>query len=78
MSYDKDHESKHTAVRVGTIGNYYGGVMVNCINGRYYWAVGNYDFEIGESWVTKNGKIDGQEITKEFYDQLILLDTEER
>ncbi len=31
------------AMGVGGIGNYYGGLSITIINGKFYWGIGNYD-----------------------------------
>lgn len=33
--------------QIGTIGNYYGGLVVKEENGKFYWSVKDYD---GEDW----------------------------
>lgn len=53
MSDDKWQE-------IGSIDNYYGGLNVKTENGKFYWAIENWD-----------GFDSGEEISKELYDQLI-------
>ena len=46
------------------VGNYYGGIWVMSVAGKFYWIIENYDtdFEDLEEW---------EEISKELYDQLL-------
>ncbi len=57
-------ETKH----IGSIGNYYGGLHITELNGKYYWIIENYDtnFDKIEDW---------EEIDKELYDSLITYET---
>mgnify|MGYP003640463044 CR=1 FL=1 len=43
---------------VGEIGNYYGGLEVDEVGGKYYWSIENWD---GHNW---------QEIPKSLFDEL--------
>lgn len=36
-------ETDDNVQEIGTIGNYYGGVIVKKENGKFYWGVDNYD-----------------------------------
>ena len=46
-------------IRIGRIGNYYGGLCVKEEGGKFFWSVENYD---GQNW---------EEIPKSLYDELI-------
>ena len=53
------------SVEIGDIANYYGGLRVVEVDGKYYWTVENYDTDfscINEDW---------KEIPKSLYDALI-------
>ena len=49
--------------RIGSIGNYYGGLHVMKDNGKYYWCIENYDTDF-------NDLNDWEEITEMLYDVL--------
>lgn len=49
----------HEVHDIGGIGNYYGGLSVVDLNGRYYWSIENWD---GHNW---------EEIPKSLYDELM-------
>lgn len=45
--------------KIGTIGNYYGGLSIKTECGKFYWGIENY---CGTEW---------EEITEELYNNLI-------
>ena len=51
-------------IKIGGIGNYYGGLFIMSYNGNYYWIIESYNTDFGDitEW---------EEITKELYDSLI-------
>lgn len=51
-------------MRIGSIGNYYGGLSVKEDNGKYFWSIENYD---GEDW---------EEIPQSLYDELTKFENE--
>ena len=53
--------------QIGEIGNYYGGLHVNEVEGKYFWAIENCDGFEESSW---------QEIPKPLYDELIKFENE--
>ena len=63
MGYNKDENKK---LRVGSIGNYYGGLYVKTENNKYYWIIENYDTEF-------NNIDEWEEINENLYLQLIKL-----
>ena len=56
-----DSHEEHISVEkeIGGIGNYYGGLCVGRLDGRFYWAINNYD---GYYW---------EEIPESLYRELI-------
>jgi hypothetical protein len=47
-------------MQIGNIGNYYGSLHIKEDDGKYFWAIEDYD-----------GCFDYEEITKELYDALV-------
>lgn len=49
---------------IGKIGNYYGGLHITTLDGKYYWLIQNWDtdFDDMEEW---------EEIPKSLYDELM-------
>lgn len=69
--YDMIDEDIHNtfiknAKPIGNIGNYLGGLSVSFNDGRYYWAIENYD------------GFSPQEISRELYDALLTFKTKEK
>jgi len=54
--------------KIGDINNYYGGLWIQEVSGKYYWIIENHetDFSILSEW---------SEITKELYDSLLMFET---
>lgn len=49
MSKPTDLEFENNMVKVGGIGNYYGGLNIAEINGKFYWAIEDYSvFDVEE------------------------------
>ena len=51
-------------IRIGKIGNYYGGLYIIEHDGKYYWIIENHDTDFGiiSEW---------DEIPKELYESLL-------